>query len=130
MIFLGSMCNRGLAKSLQVLLTHGDSLDKIGTGFSVVATSGNIVAAISHEESSIYGVQFHPEVDLTPEGTQMLRNFLFEVAKLTPKFTLRSREAQCIEYIRHAVQNNKVLVSSFVVPYLHNHTNTLTACNV
>jgi len=111
LIFVFTNAYRGLDKSLQVLLTHGDSLDKIGSGFSVVATSGNIVAAISNEESSIYGVQFHPEVDLTLDGTHMLRNFLFEVSKLTPKFTLQSREAQCIEYIRHAVQNNKVLVS-------------------
>jgi len=84
----------------------------VGTGYSVIASSGNLVAAISNEEMKIYGVQFHPEVDLTIEGNQMLRNFLFEISKISPSFTLKSREVQCIEYIRAAVPpNNIVLVS-------------------
>ena len=92
-------------------MTHGDSLDRIGSGFSVIASSGNIVAAIGNEEARIYGVQFHPEVDLTPEGAHMLRNFLFDVSKIVPSFTLKSRETQCIEHVRSAVPpNNTVLV--------------------
>lgn len=93
------------------MLTHGDSLDKVGNGFVVVGTSDKLVAAISNENSKIYGVQFHPEVELTVDGKIMLENFLFNIAKLTPNFTLRSREAMCIEDIRKTVQNNTVLVS-------------------
>lgn len=60
---------------------------------------------------NLYGVQFHPEVDLTTNGKVMLHNFLFDVAGLTGNFTLRGREAECIQYIRETVGNNKVLVS-------------------
>lgn len=45
-----------------VLLTHGDSIDKVADGFKVVGTSGNIIAAIANDKLRIYGVQFHPEV--------------------------------------------------------------------
>lgn len=45
-----------------MLLTHGDSIDKVGDGFRVVAKSGNLTTAIANEKLRIYGVQFHPEV--------------------------------------------------------------------
>ena len=45
-----------------VLLTHGDSIDKVADGFKVVGTSGNIIAAIANDKLRLYGVQFHPEV--------------------------------------------------------------------
>ena len=101
---------RGLQRNQKVLLTHGDSLDRVGNGFIVIASSGSIIAAISNEQANIYGVQFHPEVDLTVNGKTMLKNFCFEVAGLTPTYTLRSREIQCIDYIRDIVKDNKVLV--------------------
>jgi GMP synthase (glutamine-hydrolysing) len=55
-------CHRGLTKKQEVLLTHGDSVEKIADGFKSVAMSGSLVAAISNENSHIYGLQFHPEV--------------------------------------------------------------------
>ncbi|CAG7818979.1 unnamed protein product, partial [Allacma fusca] len=101
---------KGLTRKQTVLLTHGDSVDRVGNGFIVIGSTGNVIAAISNECLNIYGVQFHPEVDLTVNGKTMLKNFCYEVAGLTPTFTLRSREIQCIEYIRDAVKDNKVLM--------------------
>ncbi|CAL8147628.1 unnamed protein product [Orchesella dallaii] len=101
---------KGLDKRQSVLLTHGDSIDRVGNGFVVIGNSGNIIIAISNESLQIYGVQFHPEVDLTLEGKTMLKNFLFDISGLTPSYTLRSRETQCIEYIRDSVKNHKVLM--------------------
>ena len=66
----------GLGERTQVLLTHGDSVDKVPEGFRVMARSGDIVAGIENSERQLYGVQFHPEVDLSVDGTKMLRNFL------------------------------------------------------
>ncbi|XP_068234792.1 GMP synthase [glutamine-hydrolyzing] isoform X2 [Palaemon carinicauda] len=93
-----------------VLLTHGDSIDKVADGFKVVGTSGNIVAAIANDKQRLYGVQFHPEVDLTEQGTTMMRNFLYEISGLSGTFTLQSRELQCINYIKEQVGSNKVLM--------------------
>lgn len=77
----------------------------------MIGNSGSIIIGISNETLQIYGVQFHPEVDLTVEGKIMLKNFLFDISGLTPTYTLRSRETMCIEYIRESVKNHKVLVS-------------------
>lgn len=101
---------KGLDKEQTVLLTHGDSIDKVADGFKITATSGNIIAAIANEKLRIYGVQFHPEVDLTPNGKAIMRNFLYDICSLSGTYTMQSREAECIEYIRRIVGNCKVLM--------------------
>ncbi|XP_043219698.1 GMP synthase [glutamine-hydrolyzing]-like isoform X2 [Amphibalanus amphitrite] len=101
---------KDLEKTQQVLLTHGDSVIRVADNFKVVGRSGNLVAAIANDKLRLYGVQFHPEVDLTEHGTAMLRNFLYNVAGVTGSFTLRSREVECLENIRTAVGSQKVLL--------------------
>lgn len=102
---------RNLERSQDVLLTHGDSIDQICDNFRICATSSsNIISGIYNEQARIYGVQFHPEVDLTVNGKKMLSNFLLEIAKVTPSYTLANRKEECIRYIRETVGNSKVLV--------------------
>ncbi|XP_066540914.1 GMP synthase [glutamine-hydrolyzing] [Hoplias malabaricus] len=101
---------RGLQKEETVLLTHGDSVDKVADGFKVVAQSGNIIAGIANEQKKLYGTQFHPEVDLTERGMEMLRNFLFEIAGCTSNFTVQNRQLSCIREIQEKVDKSKVLV--------------------
>lgn len=102
--------SRGLDKTQLVLLTHGDSIDKIADNFRPIAQSGSFCAGIYNEKLRLYGVQFHPEVDLTQNGRTMLKNFLFDICGLTGNFTMQGRELDCIKYIKETVGNNKVLV--------------------
>ena len=99
----------GLGDSQKVLLTHGDSLEKIGAGLRITAVSGPITAAIEHDTKKQYGVQFHPEVDLSVEGVAILKNFLYKSCGFAGNFTPKSREEQCIEHIRKTVGDKKVL---------------------
>jgi len=101
---------KGLKKDQNVLLTHGDSVSKVAKDFKVIAQSGDIVAAISNEKHKMYGVQFHPEVDLTDNGRQMMKNFLYDVCKLKGTYTMQSREASCIAHIKQVVGTHKVLM--------------------
>jgi GMP synthase-like glutamine amidotransferase len=95
----------------QALLTHGDSVQDVAVDFKPIALSGPIIAAIANEQRKIYGVQFHPEVDLTTNGKQILKNFLYEIAQLPGDFTMKSREQECIDQIRATVgETDKVLV--------------------
>ncbi|XP_073989483.1 GMP synthase burgundy [Rhodnius prolixus] len=101
---------KGLEKSQSVLLTHGDSIDKVAESFKIAAHSGNLVAGIANDKLRLYGLQFHPEVELTTNGKAMLHSFLFEVSGLTGNYTLQSRELECIKYIQEAVGKSKVLL--------------------
>uniref|UniRef100_A0A7M4EK90 GMP synthase (glutamine-hydrolyzing) n=1 Tax=Crocodylus porosus TaxID=8502 RepID=A0A7M4EK90_CROPO len=111
-ITLDNTCSlfRGLQKEEVVLLTHGDSVDKVADGFKVVAQSGNIIAAIANESKKLYGAQFHPEVSLTVNGKVILKNFLYDIAGCSGTFTVENREVQCIQEIKEKVGASKVLV--------------------
>jgi len=64
------------AKELTVWMSHGDNVVKLPKEFSVIASTASVpMAAVEHQKKRIYGVQFHPEVEHTQEGTRMLRNF-------------------------------------------------------
>ncbi len=101
------------ADTTQVLLTHGDSLAELASGFRITATStnANIAAALENTEGTIFGVQFHPEVDLSKEGGKIFKNFLFNIAQVKPTYSLDTRKADAIREIREIVgPTNKVLV--------------------
>ena len=66
---------------------------------------------IAHKEKPLYGVQFHPEVDLSVNGIEILKNFLYSIAGCHGTYTMRSRETSCIEYIKETAGNHKILVS-------------------
>ena len=74
------------------------------------------VVGICHCSKPLYGVQFHPEVDLTKNGITMLRNFLYNISGCSPSFTIKSRESQCINDIKEKIGNAKVLVRE-IFPY-------------
>ncbi|KAK3599124.1 hypothetical protein CHS0354_016386 [Potamilus streckersoni] len=101
---------KNLDKDQEVLLTHGDSIDQIAEGFQTIAQSGKLVAGISNVEKKLYGVQFHPEVDLTVHGKEMMQNFLFDIAGCHGTYTIKSRETACIQYIKETVGDHKVLM--------------------
>ncbi|MEO8180699.1 MAG: glutamine-hydrolyzing GMP synthase [Deltaproteobacteria bacterium] len=93
-----------------VLMSHFDVVDDPGPSFEVVARTSNCVAAIRHKTLPLYGVQFHPEVDLTQEGPRILSNFLFVIAKLSAEYTLDSRIDHAVEKLKSVVGSSKLLV--------------------
>uniref|UniRef100_A0A1I8A6S6 GMP synthase (glutamine-hydrolyzing) n=1 Tax=Steinernema glaseri TaxID=37863 RepID=A0A1I8A6S6_9BILA len=96
-----------------VLLTHGDSVvqDTVAKGFKVIATSNSgLIAGIANEEKKIYGVQFHPEVDLTERGRTLFANFLYKICGFSGSYNMDNREEMCIREIKDIVGEKKVLV--------------------
>jgi GMP synthase (glutamine-hydrolysing) len=90
-----------------VLLTHGDSLVDAGSELLVVArSSAGIIAGVMHKTRPLFGVQFHPEVDLTENGKQMFLNFL-RSANLQFSFTMEDRETVAIRMIRERAGNGQ-----------------------
>jgi GMP synthase (glutamine-hydrolysing) len=99
----------GLDTRQEVLLTHGDSVVKVPPTCRVVGYSGDVIAALQHSEYPVFGVQFHPEVQLTSNGTQMMRNFLYKIAGCKGHYSMASRRQMCIDYIRRSVGEASVL---------------------
>ncbi|MFM7469357.1 MAG: glutamine-hydrolyzing GMP synthase [Vampirovibrionales bacterium] len=105
-----------MAPQQHVLMSHGDSVTRLPEGFHPSGWSGKphtpeaVLAAIEHPEKAFYAFQFHPEVELTVEGTTMLKHFLHKVAKLEGNFTLEGRLEQTLQAIRQQVGTQKVLV--------------------
>jgi GMP synthase (glutamine-hydrolysing) len=95
---------------LTVWMSHGDRVTQIPDGFMVIAESeGAPYAAIADETRKLYAVQFHPEVVHTPSGTQMIRNFLFEVAGFTGDWSMQTFRAEQVAKIRGQVGSAKVI---------------------
>jgi GMP synthase (glutamine-hydrolysing) len=72
---------------LPVWMSHGDSVDELPAGFQILASSeSNPVTAMANEQGLI-GLQFHPEVTHTPQGTDLIRNFLYSICGCAPSWT-------------------------------------------
>lgn len=102
----------GLGKSFYVWMSHGDHIDTIPEQFDVVAYSENgAPAALVHRGKPIVGLQFHPEVVHTPDGMDMIRNFLFRIAGLKANFTPAYIVDEIKEGIVREVGDGGVLVA-------------------
>ena len=93
-----------------VWMSHRDSVVAPPAGARVVAGSTSTpIAAFEDPERRLYGVQFHPEVVHTPHGTDLLKNFLYEVAGAPPVWTPAAVIEEQVERIRAQVGGDRVL---------------------
>ncbi len=98
-----------LTPRIPVWMSHGDSVAQLPEGFRVLATTeSNPVAAIANADGLI-GLQFHPEVTHTPQGKDILRNFLFRVCGCTPAWTANSVIEESVAQIRQRVGQQRVI---------------------
>ena len=99
----------GLPTEMPVWMSHGDNVLRLPRGFRALAHSANSPVAAFANDAGILGIQFHLEVVHTPQGRDMLRNFLYTVCGLTPSWTAGSYIAESIETIRATVGTGKVI---------------------
>ncbi|MGH1568888.1 MAG: glutamine-hydrolyzing GMP synthase [Nitrosopumilus sp.] len=79
----------GVGESVRAWMSHGDEAEQIPDGFKVIGhTESAKAAAIASEEKSIYGIQFHPEVVHTEQGTKILKNFVLKVCGAKQDWTM------------------------------------------
>ncbi|KAG8531642.1 uncharacterized protein KY384_003273 [Bacidia gigantensis] len=95
---------QGLTGPQQVFMSHGDKLSHIPESFAVIAATRNTpFAGIAHDRKLIYGVQFHPEVSHTPQGTEILRNFAVHICEARQHWTMDEFVSKEIAQIRALV---------------------------
>ena len=79
----------GIGGSVRAWMSHGDEAEQIPPGFKVIGhTESAKAAAIASEQRSIYGIQFHPEVVHTEQGTEILKNFVLKVCGAKQDWTM------------------------------------------
>lgn len=91
-------------------MSHTDYVRRVPSGFRVSAATATCpVAAFENVERGIYGVQFHPEVMHTVNGTQILRNFLYKVCGCTGDWTMSGFVRNTVEKLKERLSGKKVL---------------------
>jgi GMP synthase (glutamine-hydrolysing) len=100
---------RGLPTHLKVWNSHGDHVIGLPAGFETVGRTDNAVAAIEDPSRHLYGVEFHPEVQHTERGSEILRNFVFEVCRAKKNWNRASFVSDTVESIRKQVGDARAL---------------------
>ncbi len=99
----------GLEDEQPVWMSHGDRIEQMPPGFRSIAYSDNSPVAAMADDEGHYGIQFHPEVAHTPQGTQMLRNFATRICDLSGSWTPGNFVRETVERIRAQVGGGKVI---------------------
>ncbi len=123
-------------RSIKVWMSHGDNINKIPKHFSITSYSNNkIISSIENIKKNLYGLQFHPEVFHTDFGLTIIKNFVFNISKITSKFEIKYFIRNKIEGLKNEIQNKNIIcglsggVDSTVTAYLlHKAVNKKLFC--
>ncbi len=99
----------GLPRELPVWMSHGDHVLRLPPGFHALASSSNARVAALSNGAGVLGIQFHPEVHHTPQGRDILRNFLYRVCGCTGTWTAGSFISDATRSIRETVGTGRVI---------------------
>ncbi|CAM3568248.1 glutamine-hydrolyzing GMP synthase [Stackebrandtia soli] len=100
----------GLPEQQSVWMSHTDCVSVAPEGFTATAaTAGAPIAAFEDASRHLAGVQFHPEVAHTPHGQAVLRHFLYDIAGITPDWTMSNVIEDQVAAIRARVGDKRVL---------------------
>ncbi len=105
----GSALFAGLPHKLRIWNSHGDHVRALPAGFHVTGETGNAVSAAEDPARRLYAVQFHPEVRHTDCGTEILRNFVFDICHARPLWSGAAFIAETVESIRKQVGESRAI---------------------
>lgn len=100
----------GVSPETTVWMSHGDQVNAVGGDFlALAATDTCPIAAVRHFRRPVFGLQFHPEVSHTPEGSTVLRNFVYGVCGCRGLWQMSAFIEQTVTQIRETVGRDRVI---------------------
>jgi len=103
----------GLGETMHAYMSHFDKLVRLPEGFVVIAKTANSeFAGIAHQTKPIFGVQFHPELEHTPRGSELLRNFSVDICGAQPHWVMSDFVEQEIAQIRKLVGDKAQVIGA------------------
>ena len=107
-----SLLFKGLKDKSITWMSHTDYISQLPEGFASVAHTADCpVAAMENKSAKLYGIQYHPEVMHTENGTDMLRNFLYEICECKGDWSMSNYAQTAIKDVREKVGDGKVLLA-------------------
>jgi GMP synthase (glutamine-hydrolysing) len=104
-----SVLFQGLSRKLPVWMSHGDEALELPPGFELTAKTAHAVAGIQNVEKRWFAVQFHPEVHHTRQGTEILRNFIFQICGAKPTWTPQHFIDSTVEQVKRQVGTGRAI---------------------
>ncbi|MBQ8225242.1 MAG: glutamine-hydrolyzing GMP synthase [Bacteroides sp.] len=102
---------KGVKEHTQVWMSHGDTITAIPENFKVIASTDKVkIAAYQAEGEKVWGVQFHPEVFHSEEGTQMLKNFVSDVCGCSRSWSAASFVDTTVAELKVQLGNDRVIL--------------------
>ena len=101
---------KGLSAEVTAWMSHGDKIEQLPDGFHVIAKTPNSpIAAMVNSEGTLYGIQFHPEVEHTRDADRILNNFIRNICGCSASWTMGAFIAEATAQIQETVKDEKVL---------------------
>jgi len=127
---------KNLSDVIVAWASHGDQVGELCADFASLATTQNCpYAAVRHKRKQFYGVQFHPEVSHTPEGPEILKNFLYNICRCSGDWKMSDFVEETVEDVRKQVGNETVICglsggvdSSVVASLIHKAVGDQLVC--
>ncbi|MEE9567789.1 MAG: glutamine-hydrolyzing GMP synthase, partial [Candidatus Binatia bacterium] len=95
---------------IPVWMSHGDKITSLPEGWRILAHSANSpIAAFTNPDRRFFGVQFHPEVAHTPQGKEILENFLFRISNCEATWTVSRFAETAVNKVKSQVGDRRVL---------------------
>ncbi len=102
---------KSISSNSQVWMSHGDTIASVPSNFKIAASTADVqVGAFTILGETTYGIQFHPEVYHSTEGTQMLKNFVVDICGCKQDWTPASFVEETISGLRKQLGNDKVVL--------------------
>lgn len=107
----GNRLTKGMSTGSQVWMSHGDTIKTVPENYKIVASTNDVkVAGYEIEGEDTFGIQFHPEVYHSLEGSILLRNFIVEICKCSQDWTPQSFVEETVDQLKAQIGTDKVIL--------------------